>query len=149
MIRDATRPFSPPHHDPDILCPRTEASHPQRKCPSAQEASRPLKTQASSTAEQSTGPHPAPFRTRLFGPQDVLALRSFLHKGCPRRRGATPISLWPSQRGMEWGKEEEREALKASVDEVATNVKLRDGTKGRIICFPASVGGKIGTKVRS
>lgn len=51
------------------------------------------------------------------------------------------------QRGMEWGREEERDALKASVDEVATNVKLRDGAKGRIICFPATVGGKIGTKV--
>lgn len=53
------------------------------------------------------------------------------------------------QRGMEWGKEEEREALKASVHEVATAVKLKGGTKGRIVCFPASVGGKIGTKVRT
>ena len=52
------------------------------------------------------------------------------------------------QRGMEWGKEEERDTLRANVDEVATTVKLRDGTKGRIICFPATVGGKIGTKVR-
>lgn len=50
---------------------------------------------------------------------------------------------------MEWGKEEEREFLKAGVDEVATSVKLRDSTKGRIICFPASIGGKIGTKVLS
>jgi N-acetyltransferase len=50
---------------------------------------------------------------------------------------------------MEWGKEEEREALKASVDEVAAGVKLRDSTKGRIICFPATLGGKIGTKVRT
>ncbi|KAF8136161.1 hypothetical protein EV363DRAFT_1395304 [Boletus edulis] len=51
------------------------------------------------------------------------------------------------QRGMEWGKDEEREALKASVHEVAASLKLRDGTKGRIVCFPATVGGKIGTKL--
>jgi len=48
---------------------------------------------------------------------------------------------------MEWGKDEEREALKASVEEVASAVRLRDATIGRIICFPAGVGGKIGTKL--
>ncbi|KAL4074562.1 hypothetical protein V8B97DRAFT_1868402 [Scleroderma yunnanense] len=50
------------------------------------------------------------------------------------------------QRGMEWGKEEEKESLKAGVTEVATSVRLKNGTCGRIICFPAKVGGKIGSK---
>lgn len=51
------------------------------------------------------------------------------------------------QRGMEWGREEEREAAKAGVVEVAVNVKLKNATYGRIICFPATAGGRIGLKV--
>ena len=53
------------------------------------------------------------------------------------------------QKGMEWGKEEEREAKngKVHVEEVASDVKLKNGAKGRIICFRADVGGKIGSKV--
>lgn len=50
---------------------------------------------------------------------------------------------------MEWGKEEEREwrSGKASVEEIQGNIKLINGSKGRIICFRAEVGGKIGAKV--
>lgn len=48
---------------------------------------------------------------------------------------------------MEWGREEEKERLKYDVTEVLTGVKLKDGRQGRIICFRADVGGKIGTKV--
>ncbi|KAI0372845.1 hypothetical protein BV20DRAFT_836490 [Pilatotrama ljubarskyi] len=51
------------------------------------------------------------------------------------------------QRGLEWGKEEEREAAKAGVEEVAGSVKLRNGARGRIICFRPDVGGKIGAKL--
>lgn len=53
------------------------------------------------------------------------------------------------QKGMEWGKEEEREAKngKVSVEEVRSDVKLRNGAKGRVVCFRADVGGKIGSKV--
>lgn len=53
------------------------------------------------------------------------------------------------QRAMEWGREEVREAAKAGVEEVATDVKLNDGQKGRIICIQAHAGGKIGAKVCS
>jgi hypothetical protein len=53
------------------------------------------------------------------------------------------------QRGMEWGREEEREVVKAGVDELTANIKLKNGTSGRIICFPANAGGRIGTKVGS
>ncbi|KAH7889842.1 hypothetical protein F5I97DRAFT_1847853 [Phlebopus sp. FC_14] len=51
------------------------------------------------------------------------------------------------QRSMEWGREEEKESLKAGVEEIATGVKLKDGTGGRIICFAATSGGRIGTKL--
>lgn len=52
------------------------------------------------------------------------------------------------QKGMEWGKEEEREAKngKVQAEEVASDVKLKNGAKGRIICFRADAGGKIGSK---
>jgi N-acetyltransferase len=48
---------------------------------------------------------------------------------------------------MEWGREEEREAEKAGVEEIQAAVKLKDGKKGRIIYFKANVGGRIGSKV--
>ncbi|KAI0362323.1 hypothetical protein OH77DRAFT_1500041 [Trametes cingulata] len=51
------------------------------------------------------------------------------------------------QRGLEWGKEEEREAARAGVEEVEGSVKLRNGARGRIICFRPDVGGKIGAKL--
>ncbi|KAI0687134.1 hypothetical protein BC835DRAFT_1512826 [Cytidiella melzeri] len=53
------------------------------------------------------------------------------------------------QRGMEWGKEEERECKsgKIGVEEVASGIRLKNGTKGRIVCFRADAGGKIGAKL--
>ncbi|KAI0093570.1 hypothetical protein BDY19DRAFT_881795 [Irpex rosettiformis] len=53
------------------------------------------------------------------------------------------------QRGMEWGKEEEREwkSGKISVEEIESGIKLKNGTKGRIISFRADSGGKIGSKL--
>ncbi|KAJ4467430.1 hypothetical protein C8J55DRAFT_544326 [Lentinula edodes] len=52
------------------------------------------------------------------------------------------------QRGMEWGKEEERDKAGAgNVKEIMEVVKLKDGRKGRIISVDATVGGKIGTKL--
>ncbi|OSX65115.1 hypothetical protein POSPLADRAFT_1083951, partial [Postia placenta MAD-698-R-SB12] len=51
------------------------------------------------------------------------------------------------QRGLEWGKEEERELLKSGIEEIATGVKLKNSAKGRVICFRPDVGGKIGAKL--
>ncbi|CDO72891.1 hypothetical protein BN946_scf185002.g76 [Trametes cinnabarina] len=51
------------------------------------------------------------------------------------------------QRGLEWGKEEERETSRAGVEELEGNVKLKNGARGRIICFRPDVGGKIGAKL--
>lgn len=100
---------------------------------------------------------PAPQRslTQLHFALDSSVLRTCslcglsYTKGAPDDEALHRSHCGRVQRGMEWRKEEEREALKASVDEVASAVKLKDRTKGRIICFPASVTGKIGTKVCS
>ncbi|KAH9901619.1 hypothetical protein C8Q73DRAFT_753054 [Cubamyces lactineus] len=51
------------------------------------------------------------------------------------------------QRGLEWGREEEREATRAGVEELESNIKLSNGSRGRIICFRPDVGGKIGAKL--
>ena len=51
------------------------------------------------------------------------------------------------QKGMEWGREEEKEKMKAGVQEVGSLVRLKNGIRGRIIFFQADVGGKIGSKV--
>ena len=48
---------------------------------------------------------------------------------------------------MEWGKEEQREAVKVGVEELQSNVKLPNGARGRVICFRPDIGGKIGAKV--
>lgn len=53
------------------------------------------------------------------------------------------------QRGLEWGREEEREMGKSEVEELATGVKLNNGSRGRIVCFRSDIGGRIGSKVCS
>ncbi|KAM5534113.1 hypothetical protein V8D89_012294 [Ganoderma adspersum] len=51
------------------------------------------------------------------------------------------------QRGLEWGKEETREQANGGVEELSSNIKLPNGLRGRIICFRAEIGGKIGAKL--
>jgi len=68
-------------------------------------------------------------------------------KGTPDDESLHRVHCSRVQRGMEWGREEEREVEKAGVEEVKSGVKLKDGTKGRIICFKANVNGRIGSKV--
>lgn len=51
------------------------------------------------------------------------------------------------QKGLEWRREEEKECMKAGVVEIVTGLKLKNGTKGRIICFRADVNGRIGHKI--
>ncbi|KAG6900579.1 hypothetical protein C0993_008296 [Termitomyces sp. T159_Od127] len=53
------------------------------------------------------------------------------------------------EKGMEWGREEEKETVKSNVMQFAGRVQLKDGRKGRIIYFRADVGGKIGHKLTS
>lgn len=54
------------------------------------------------------------------------------------------------RKGMEWGREEEREREKAGVVEVEGGAAwntAKGKVRGRIICFRADVGGKIGSKL--
>ncbi|EDR11319.1 uncharacterized protein LACBIDRAFT_316036 [Laccaria bicolor S238N-H82] len=68
-------------------------------------------------------------------------------KGVPDDEALHRTHCAQVQRGMEWGREEEKETIKAGVVQVETSVKLKNGRKGRIISFPADVGGKIGYKL--
>ncbi|KAJ7771687.1 hypothetical protein B0H16DRAFT_1660670 [Mycena metata] len=68
-------------------------------------------------------------------------------KGAPDDEALHKAHCARVQKGMEWGREEEKEQLAAGVVEVASGVKLKDRKKGRIICFKADVGGKIGSKL--
>ncbi|KAJ7090292.1 hypothetical protein B0H15DRAFT_778971 [Mycena belliarum] len=68
-------------------------------------------------------------------------------KGAPDDESLHKAHCARVQRGMEWGREEEKEKIKAGVVEVASGVKLKDGKKGRIICFKADSGGRIGSKL--
>lgn len=68
-------------------------------------------------------------------------------KGVPDDEALHRAHCAQVQKGMEWGREEEKETIKAGVVQVETSVKLKNGRRGRIICFPADIGGKIGYKV--
>ena len=50
-------------------------------------------------------------------------------------------------KGMEWGRDEEKERSRVGVSVVQEDVKLRGGEHGRVISFRADVSGKIGAKV--
>lgn len=50
-------------------------------------------------------------------------------------------------KGMEWGRDDEKERSRAGVSVVQEDVKLKGGEHGRIVSFRADVSGKIGTKV--
>ncbi|KAF8226903.1 hypothetical protein L208DRAFT_1460701 [Tricholoma matsutake] len=92
--------------------------------------------------------------TQLHFSIDQTVLRTCSHCGLTYTKGAPDDEVLHRahcarvQKGMEWGREEEKERLKYDVTEVLTGVKLKDGRQGRIICFRADVGGKIGTKLR-
>ncbi|KAJ7445695.1 hypothetical protein B0H11DRAFT_395672 [Mycena galericulata] len=68
-------------------------------------------------------------------------------KGAPDDESLHKAHCARVQKGMEWGREEEKEKEKAGVVEVASGVKLNGGNKGRIICFKADASGKIGSKL--
>jgi N-acetyltransferase len=52
------------------------------------------------------------------------------------------------QKGLEWGKEEEREGYGSLISEIESRVMLANKKAGRIIAFPCDVTGKLGAKVR-
>ncbi|KAF8072082.1 hypothetical protein FPV67DRAFT_919148 [Lyophyllum atratum] len=70
-------------------------------------------------------------------------------KGAPDDESLHRTQCARIQRGMEWGREEEKETMKGGIVQVASGVRLKDGKKGRIIYFKADAGGKIGSKLTS
>lgn len=70
-------------------------------------------------------------------------------KGAPDDESLHRTHCSRIEKGMEWGREEEKETVKSSVVQFAGRVQLKDGRKGRIVYFRADVGGKIGQKVCS
>ena len=98
-------------------------------------------------------PHRKPFTQLQLALSTQPAFRSCGLCGLSYTRG-TPEdeSLHRSHcarvtKGMEWGREEEKESGRAGVSVVRDDVKLKGGEHGRIISFRADVSGKIGTKV--
>jgi N-acetyltransferase len=67
-------------------------------------------------------------------------------KGAPADESLHRAHCARVRRGAEWGREEERDAQKAGVVQIASAVKLKDGRKGRIVAVRADVGGKVGSK---
>ncbi|KAA1474900.1 hypothetical protein DENSPDRAFT_841568 [Dentipellis sp. KUC8613] len=68
-------------------------------------------------------------------------------KGAPDDENLHKSHCSRVQKGMEWGREEEKESVKMGVQEIASSVKLKNGKKGRIICVKATAGGRIGSKL--
>ncbi|KAF7322588.1 zf-C2H2-3 domain-containing protein [Mycena chlorophos] len=94
-----------------------------------------------------------PKYTQLHFNIDQSVLRSCAQCGLSYNKGAPDDEALHKahcvrvQKGMEWGREEERESFKAGVVEVATDVPLKNGARGRIVSFRADLGGKIGSKI--
>ncbi|OBZ75428.1 hypothetical protein A0H81_04120 [Grifola frondosa] len=68
-------------------------------------------------------------------------------KGAPDDESLHRAHCARVRRGLEWGKEEQREMAKGGVEELSSGLKLKSGDRGRIICFRPDIGGKIGAKL--
>ncbi|KXN90549.1 N-acetyltransferase ECO1 [Leucoagaricus sp. SymC.cos] len=68
-------------------------------------------------------------------------------KGAPEDESLHRSHCARVQRGMEWGREEERESAKVGVIEITSQVKPSKGKRGRIISCPAECTGRIGNKI--
>ncbi|KJA26935.1 hypothetical protein HYPSUDRAFT_36105 [Hypholoma sublateritium FD-334 SS-4] len=72
-------------------------------------------------------------------------------RGAPDDESLHRAHCTRARQGMEWGREEEKDKVRGAetvVVEVASGVKLKGNKKkGRIVSFPASIGGKIGSKL--
>ncbi|KAL1729227.1 hypothetical protein EV714DRAFT_213360 [Schizophyllum commune] len=115
------------------------------------------KSSSSLTKARSKKPAPTPQKTltQLHFVLDTTVMRTCAlcglsyTKAAPEDETLHRAHCARVRKGMEWGKEEEREREKAGVVEVE-NVAWktsRGKTRGRIICFKADVGGKIGSKL--
>ena len=113
----------------------------------------PIKRSKSNTKSQSKLKSTQKPLTQLHFALDTSILRTCplcdlsYTKGAPADEDLHKSHCARVLKGMEWGREEEKERGKAGVEEVENGVRLKDGRRGRIICFRADVGGRIGSKV--
>ncbi|KDR72537.1 hypothetical protein GALMADRAFT_73748 [Galerina marginata CBS 339.88] len=72
-------------------------------------------------------------------------------KGAPDDEALHRAHCSRVRQGMEWGREEEKDRMRGAenvIRELKTDVKLKGSKKkGRVICLPADVGGKLGAKL--
>lgn len=161
------RTYSSRARKPQAISKSSSASpEPESPGPSAP-AKRPLAESEDDRTKKRVRPSP---RTAKSKPAATLKQKSLtqLHfcvdqpiiRRCPlcdlcyTRGAAEDVALHKAhctrvQKGMEWGKEEDGEGYGTSITEVKSRIKLGNGRTGRIISFPADVGGKIGSKART
>ncbi|RDX56568.1 hypothetical protein OH76DRAFT_1551016 [Lentinus brumalis] len=158
--RAATRPLLPSSPSSELTTPpppkrkRPFTDRPTEQNTPTKKARRTLKAEPKPKAgDKSKGNSKQPKLTQLHFSLDTPTLRTCplcdlsYTRGAPDDEALHKAHCARVQRGLEWGKEEQREAVKAGVEELQSNVKLRNGARGRVICFRPDIGGKIAAKL--
>ncbi|KAH9945949.1 uncharacterized protein BXZ73DRAFT_37206 [Epithele typhae] len=157
------RPFTdlPTEHNTPTKRPRrmsSSSSLPSSSAPSTLKPKGkpklPAGTKAKSSAAKKAAPAPKQARlTQLHFALDAPTLRTCplcdlsYTRGAPDDEALHRAHCARVRRGLEWGREEQREADAARVEELLAGVKLANGARGRVVCFRPDVGGKIGAKL--
>ncbi|KAJ8517308.1 hypothetical protein ONZ45_g5481 [Pleurotus djamor] len=177
MSRKVTRTYGSISREPRLPCPSSPPSElssspiPERRKrplieqPSFTNLSQPpakrLKLKSTHTtvkprkSSRSKAPVGQKTLTQLHFSIDTSVLRTCpicdlsYTKGAPDDEALHRAHCSRVQKGLEWGREEEREAEKAGVKVVEEGIRLKGGKRGRIICVKADVGGKIGSKLNT
>ncbi|KAI0780741.1 hypothetical protein BD413DRAFT_682400 [Trametes elegans] len=152
--RASTKP-GPPSSPPSELTSPPPAKRKRPLTDRAPEGNTPTKKtrRTKLKAGESSKPNKQAKLTQLHFSLDTPTLRTCplcdlsYTRGAPDDESLHKAHCARVQRGLEWGKEEQREADRAGVEELASNVKLSNGARGRIVCFRPDIGGKIGTKL--
>ena len=160
--RAATKPLLPSSPTSELTSPpplkrkRPFADRPTEQNTPSKKARRTLKAEPklkSGDKSKGTSSSKQPKLTQLHFSLDTPTLRTCplcdlsYTRGAPDDEALHKAHCTRVQRGLEWGKEEQREAVKVGVEELQSNVKLPNGARGRVICFRPDIGGKIGAKV--
>lgn len=133
---------------------RPFADRPTEQNTPSKKPRRSLKAQSKASKPNNKTKGKQPKLTQLHFSLDTPTLRTCplcdlsYTRGAPDDESLHKAHCSRVQRGLEWGKEETREEVNGGVEELQGNIKLRNGLRGRIICFRAEIGGKIGAKVR-
>lgn len=147
-------PTSSPTSPPSNKRKRPFADRPTEQNTPSKKSRRALKSDSKAYKASTKSKGKQPKLTQLHFSLDTPTLRTCslcdlsYTRGAPDDESLHKAHCARVQRGLEWGKEETREEANGGVEELHSNIKLRNGLRGRIICFRPEVGGKIGAKVR-